>query len=63
VSEKHKRGPNGLLNDGVSTHPATAADLATRTSAQRTPSKFRAPVLHHANNPHQRLFVACIDLS
>ena len=61
MTEKHKRGPDGLLNDGVSTHSATAADLATYTHAQQALSQLQAPVLYHANKPHERLFVACFD--
>ena len=61
MTEKHKRGPDGLLNDGVSTYPATEADLATYRQAQQALSRLQVPVLYHANSPHERLFVAAFD--
>lgn len=61
MTEHHKRGRDGLLSDGVSTYPATTADLGTYAQAQLALSQLQTPVLYHASNPHERLFVACFD--
>ena len=59
--EKHKPGKDGILEDGVGYYPANAHDMATFETAQRLLEQMRAPVLHHAGHPHERLFVAAFD--
>lgn len=59
--EKHKISADGVLKDGVSHYPADAHDLQTYRDAQEELSRLQAPVLLHANNPHERLFIAAFD--
>lgn len=47
--------------DGVSTIPATEADLASFPEASRQLAAFSAPVLHDSNRSNDRLFVASFD--
>ena len=47
--------------DGVSTIPATAADLASFSQASGQLAAFSAPVLHDGDKPNDRLFVAAFD--
>ncbi|NII72048.1 hypothetical protein FHW84_000604 [Dyella sp. SG562] len=59
--ETHKPDADGILNDGVGTYPADAARLQSYDTARDQLAKFEAPVLIHANNPHERVFVAAFD--
>ena len=59
--EKHKSGKDGLLEDGVSYYPADARQMQTYADASDALARFQAPVLIHADNPHERLFVAAFD--
>lgn len=61
MSEKHRIGADGILNDGVSYYPADTHDLQTYRDAQQALSQLPAPVLVHAGHPHERLFVAAFD--
>lgn len=47
--------------DGVSTVPATEADLASFKQAGEQLAEFSAPVLRDENRPNDRLFVASFD--
>ena len=47
--------------DGVSTYPADEHDLDSYRHASHALSQLRAPILLHASNPHERLFVAAFD--
>lgn len=47
--------------DGVSTIPATEADLASFPDASRQLETFSAPVLHDSSRSNDRLFVASFD--
>ena len=47
--------------DGVSTYPADQHDLDSYRQASQALSKLQVPVLVHASNPHERLFVAAFD--
>lgn len=61
MAEKHKRGKDGILEDGVSHYAADAHDMQTFRDAKRDLSQFRTPVLIQASNPHERLYVAAFD--
>ncbi|GAB3346535.1 phospholipase effector Tle1 domain-containing protein [Lysobacter tyrosinilyticus] len=61
MTEQHKLAKDGVLNDGVSHYPADAHDLQTYKDAQSALAQHRVPLLLHANNPHERLFVASFD--
>ena len=58
--ESQKMGKDGAPQDG-SFYPADAQKLQTYKDASVSLSHFQTPVLIHANNPHERLFVACMD--
>lgn len=59
--EQHKKGSDGLLNDGVSYYAASSNQLHTYDEAASALEGFQAPVLLHSGNPHERLFVAAFD--
>jgi len=61
MTEQHKLAKDGVLNDGVSHYPADAHDLQSYKDAQVVLAQHRVPMLVHANNPHERLFVASFD--
>lgn len=61
MMEKHKVGPDGILEDGTRLIPVTRKDLHLYDQAQQSLSHLSAPVLLHANNPHERLFIANFD--
>jgi hypothetical protein len=42
-------------------YPASEQQMRTYPAAREALSKFQAPVLVHAGNPHERLYVACFD--
>ncbi|HEX8956734.1 MAG TPA: DUF2235 domain-containing protein, partial [Burkholderiaceae bacterium] len=56
-----KLDPDGIQNDGVSTYPADAQRLQTYADAEQKLAQFQAPVFIHADNPHERLYVAAFD--
>lgn len=58
--ESQKPGKDGAPQDG-SFYPADAQKLQTFKDASAAISHFQAPVLLHTENPHERLFVACMD--
>lgn len=59
--KKHKVGPDGHRQDGVSTYPADAHDLRSFQTAADQLSRLPAPVFHKTSDPHDRLFVAAFD--
>jgi len=46
---------------GVETYPADAHDLESYRQAEADLAKLRVPVLRHADNPHERLYIAALD--
>jgi hypothetical protein len=58
--ESQKPGKDGAPQDG-SFYPADPQKLQSYKDASTALSEFKAPVLIHANNPSERLFVACMD--
>ncbi|MCX7514863.1 T6SS phospholipase effector Tle1-like catalytic domain-containing protein [Frateuria hangzhouensis] len=52
---------DGLLNDGVSSYPASASDMLFYRDASASLSRFKAPTFLRSNDPHTRLFVAAFD--
>lgn len=54
-------GPNGTQEDGVSIRVADPPDMQMYVDASRQLSTFTAPVLLHADNPHERLYIASFD--
>jgi len=61
MTEKHRIAKDGVLKDGVSHYPANAHDLQSYQEARDALTQHRVPVLLHANNEHERLFVASFD--
>ena len=61
MDEKHERGKDGILEDGVSHYPADAHDMQTFQDATRDLSQFRTPLLIQTSNQHERLYVAAFD--
>jgi len=61
MTDKHKSGPDGILEDGTRLIPVTHQDLLRYDQAQQSLSKLSAPAFLHANNPHERLFIANFD--
>lgn len=57
MSRHDKLDPNGTRDDGVPYNSATAS-LPGYAGACRQPTSFDEPVLLHADNLHERLFVA-----
>ncbi len=51
----------GSLRSDVDTYPADAHDLESYRQAERDISRMQFPVLVHADNPHERLYVAALD--
>ncbi|MEO8810230.1 MAG: DUF2235 domain-containing protein [Rhodanobacter sp.] len=61
MSEEHKLEKDGIRNDGVSYYEANAQQLQSYVDAAEALSRFQTPVLVHANNVHDRLYVAAFD--
>ena len=61
MTEKHKVGTDGILEDGTRLTPVTRQDFAWYDQAQQTLSHLSVPALLHAKNPHERLFIANFD--
>jgi len=57
----NKNTADDLPKDGVSTYPASTSDMQLYPSASAQLSRFKAPVLLHSDNPHERLYVAAFD--
>lgn len=58
---KHGRiDPDGIPGDGVR-HDDAASHLPIYADGRRQLEPFREPVLIHADNPHERLFIAALD--
>jgi hypothetical protein len=50
-----------LPDDGVSFYAPSARDMQLYNAASTELSRFKAPTLLHANNPHERLYIASFD--
>ncbi|GGA22161.1 T6SS phospholipase effector Tle1-like catalytic domain-containing protein [Dyella nitratireducens] len=61
MTEKHRVGPDGILEDGTRLIPVTRQDFVLYDQAQQSLSHLSAPVLLHTDNPHERLFIANFD--
>jgi len=54
-------GTIGKRLGGVDTYPADQHDLDTYQQAEENLDRMRIPVLLHADNPHERLYLATPD--
>lgn len=61
MAEKHELEPDGVLSDGVRHHPADESALGAYTRDREALAPFKVPVIRHANDPHEYLFVAALD--
>jgi len=61
MSHEDKLDKDGVRNDGVSYYEADAQRLNSYVDAAEALSRFHAPVLVHANNPHEHIFLAAFD--
>lgn len=60
MSRRDRMDPDGILGDGVR-HDDAASHLPIYEDGRRQLEPFQEPVLIHANNPHERLFIAALD--
>lgn len=60
MSRRDRMDPDGTLGDGVR-HEDAASHLPIYEGDRRQLDPFQEPVLIHANNPHERLFIAALD--
>lgn len=60
MSPHDKLDPDGIRDDGVPYNSAVAS-LPEYAEARRQLTSFDEPVLLHADDPHERLFVAAMD--
>lgn len=60
MSKHNRMDPDGILSDGVRHDPATSR-LPVYADDRRQLQPFQEPVLLHANNPHERLYIAALD--
>lgn len=61
MTEKHEIGSDGILEDGTRMIPVTSQDFALYDQAKQLLSQLPAPILLHADDPHERLFSAFFD--
>lgn len=61
MTEKHKEGSDGILEDDTRLIPVTRQDFHLYDQAQQSLSYLSTPVLLHTNSPHERLFIANFD--
>ena len=61
MAEKHELEPDGVLSDGVRHYPADESALGAYARDREALAPFKVPVLRHANDPHEYLFVAALD--
>ena len=60
MSEHDRKDADGFLSDGVRYDPAVS-HFSIYADGRRQLEPFREPVLLHANNPHERLYIAAFD--
>ena len=60
MSQRDRMGKDGIRSDGVAYDPA-ASHLSVFADDRRDLLSFQEPVLLHANNPHERLYIAAFD--
>lgn len=60
MSEHDRMDPDGILSDGVRYDPAVS-HFSLYADGRRELEPFQEPILLHANNPHERLYIAAFD--
>ena len=61
MAEEHRQQADGILGDGTSFYPAAGDRQGMYGQAEKQLAPFEVPVLIHAGNPHEYLFVAGMD--
>lgn len=61
MSHEHKMDKDGVRSDGVPYYEADAKRLQSYIDGAESLSQFQAPVLVHADNPHEHLYVPTFD--
>lgn len=61
VTDKHKIGPDGLIQDGVTSHELSTADFELERIANESLSSLHVPRIFDRSAPKSRLFVATFD--
>lgn len=61
MGEKHEQEADGILSDGVRHYPANVDRLDIFPRDSNELASFSTPVLRHANNAHEYLFLAALD--
>lgn len=61
MTDEHKFEKDGIRSDGVPWYEGSPLQLQSFVTASADLSRFQAPVFVHANNPHERLYVALFD--
>ena len=61
VEKKDTVSADGVKSDGVSFTPFTPEQLQSFRDASDALSRFKAPMLAHADNLHERIFLAAFD--
>lgn len=61
MAEKHELEPDGVLSDGVRHYRADESALGAYARDREALAPFKVPVLRHAKDPHEYLFVAALD--
>jgi hypothetical protein len=61
MAEETQLPEQRLPDDDVSTYVASTSDMQLYADASKSLSQFRAPTLLHANDPHERLYMASFD--
>lgn len=59
--EQHKRGRDGVLEDGASYYPASASDLELYDQDERNLERLKAPIFLDRTKAHDRLYIAAFD--
>lgn len=61
ADKKDSVSADGVKSDGVSFYPASPEQLQSYRDASEALSRREAPILAHANNSHERIFMAAFD--
>ncbi|HEX5307067.1 MAG TPA: DUF2235 domain-containing protein, partial [Dyella sp.] len=61
MAENHDLESDGILSDGVPHYPENKDRRGIYTQDREFLASFQVPVLNHADNPHEHLFVAAFD--
>ncbi|MBS0216417.1 MAG: DUF2235 domain-containing protein [Proteobacteria bacterium] len=61
MTENHRQGKDGVLEDDVGTYAASARQMQTFENASRALGGFSAPIMRHASDRNEYLYIAAFD--